>query len=467
MIRLLVYLIVSLALSAGLVFLFNTEGSVLIEFGTWRLQPSLGTAAVTFVLLVLLAMLIWSLLSRLYRTPAAIARASRRASERRAVEALSNGFIALESGDSQKARQLAREARARQPGSLAAHLLEARAALNLGEWSEARDEYKTLLDNPETALPALMGLYRQAEAQNRPDAALTFARKALAIAPQSRWANKAVFDDLTRHEQWDTALELVLSSPASTKDERNLRIRQQVVLNTAIAAEKEEKDPAAALAATQSALRLDAHFVPAALIAGRILSSRGEVRKASSLLKRVWQANRHPHVATLYAYAQPGVSPAQRLARLGELMPAVPDDPSSAVVMAQAAVEASDWPRARNALAPFAAAKPTRDMCLLMAEIEEGQNHDHGRAREWLARAATAPADPVWTADGMTFDEWRPVSPVTGRLDALDWKVPLTAPVKAEPAAQPAGPAKPSTPPNASPKTPPKALPGDDAKPVN
>ena len=86
-------------------------------------------------------------------------------------------------------------------------------------------------------------------------------------------------------------------------------------------------------------------------------------------------------------------------------MAAVPDDPASAVVMAQAAVEASEWPKARNALAAFATTKPTRDMCLLMAEIEEGQNHDHGRAREWLARAATAPADPVWTADGMTFDE--------------------------------------------------------------
>ncbi|MCB1518502.1 MAG: tetratricopeptide repeat protein [Hyphomicrobiaceae bacterium] len=465
MIRLLVYLLISLALSAALVFLFNTEGSVLIEFGTWRLQPSLGTAAVTLLFAIVLAMLVWGLLRRLYKTPSAIARASRRANERRAVEALSNGFIALESGDSQKARQLAREARTRQPGNLAAHLLEARAALNLGEWSEARDEYKTLLDNSETALPALMGLYRQAEAQNRPDAALTFAQKALAIAPQAAWASKAVLDDLTRHEHWAEALELVIAGGAGTKDERNARIRQQVVLNTAIAAEKEEKDPAAALAATQAALRLDANFVPAALISGRILSSRGEVRKASSLLKRVWQATRHPHIATLYAYAQPGVSPAQRLARLGELMAAVPDDPASAVVMAQAAVEASEWPKARNALAAFATTKPTRDMCLLMAEIEEGQNHDHGRAREWLARAATAPADPVWTADGMTFDEWRPASPVSGRLDALEWKVPLTMPAPVT-ATRPVDPPKePAAGPDANGAA--KALPGDNAKPVN
>jgi HemY protein len=35
--------------------------------------------------------------------------------------------------------------------------------------------------------------------------------------------------------------------------------------------------------------------------------------------------------------------------------------------------------------------------------------------------------DPVWTADGYVSDRWRPVSPVTGRLDAFQWQTPLAA----------------------------------------
>ncbi len=78
-------------------------------------------------------------------------------------------------------------------------------------------------------------------------------------------------------------------------------------------------------------------------------------------------------------------------------------------------------------------------MCLLMAEIEEGQSGDQGKAREWLARALTAPADPAWTADGVTSDDWAPASPVTGRLDAFEWKVPLETrtPTRALPDATP------------------------------
>ena len=62
-----------------------------------------------------------------------------------------------------------------------------------------------------------------------------------------------------------------------------------------------------------------------------------------------------------------------------------------------------------------------------MAEIEEGQSGDKGKARDWLNRAVRAPRDPVWTADGITADEWEPLSPVTGKLDAFEWRVPTSA----------------------------------------
>jgi HemY protein len=60
-----------------------------------------------------------------------------------------------------------------------------------------------------------------------------------------------------------------------------------------------------------------------------------------------------------------------------------------------------------------------------MAELEEAETGDRGRAREWLARAVRAPRDPVWTADGVILDSWAPASPVTGRLDTVEWKVPV------------------------------------------
>ena len=62
--------------------------------------------------------------------------------------------------------------------------------------------------------------------------------------------------------------------------------------------------------------------------------------------------------------------------------------------------------------------------CLLMADIEQAEHGPTGRSREWLARAARAPRDPAWIADGQVFDHWMPISPISGRLDAFTWQQP-------------------------------------------
>ena len=107
----------------------------------------------------------------------------------------------------------------------------------------------------------------------------------------------------------------------------------------------------------------------------------------------------------------------QALARLA------PGHAESALAVARAALDAREFATARDALAPLIAA-PTQRVAMLMAELEQLEG-DEGRAREWMGRALNAARDPAWTADGYVSDRWLPVSPVTGRLDAFEWKVPV------------------------------------------
>jgi len=426
-IRLVAYIVVSLVLTLGLAWLISQQGTVLIDLAGYRLQPGIGVTALALVVVISLAVLLWSLVRRLLGAPAMLAQKASARRQQKGVEALSDGFIALQGGDANRARQLAAEARAKLPGNAAAQLLQARADMALNEWGAAREQYRALLENPKTAIAALSGLYQQARAQHRHDAALTFAHKAHALAPALNWAGRAIFEDMIRRSNWEAALEMVNNRPAPSGQDKIAKKRQSAVLHTAISIDLETTNPLGALEHTRTAMKLEPDFVPAALIAARIYSSRGEVRKATSLLRRVWRASKHPHVATLFANAQPGISPAERFKRLGELVPSPPPDLQSGVVVANGAIEAQEWASARNALAKYAPVNPSQAVCVAMAKIEEGQNADYGRARQWLARAVTAPRDPTWTADGVTAGEWAPVSPVSGQLDAFEWKIPTNA----------------------------------------
>jgi HemY protein len=97
--------------------------------------------------------------------------------------------------------------------------------------------------------------------------------------------------------------------------------------------------------------------------------------------------------------------------------------PESAMAMARAAIDAHEWQMARDVLQKLLDTRPSERVCLLMAEIEEGESGDEGRVRQWLARAIHAPRDPVWVADGQIFPRWAPVSPVSGKVDRFEWKV--------------------------------------------
>jgi HemY protein len=151
------------------------------------------------------------------------------------------------------------------------------------------------------------------------------------------------------------------------------------------------------------------------------------------VLEAAWRAQPHPDLAESYAHLRSGDSARERLARVQSLVRARPNHVESAFAIARAALDAQEFAAARAALAPLAAA-PTQRAAMLMAELEEMQHGDVGRAREWMGRALRAPRDAAWVADGIVSDQWMPLSPVTGRLDAFEWKPPPGEPPPTLPA---------------------------------
>jgi HemY protein len=189
-----------------------------------------------------------------------------------------------------------------------------------------------------------------------------------------------------------------------------------------MAAEDDDRDRARALAL--DAVKLAPTLVPAVDLAARLLGEAGELRRASRMIEKAWQANPHPDLAEAYAHLRPGDSARERLARVQSLALKAAGHVESSLAVGRAALDAQEFAVARAALRPLLK-EPTQRVAALMAEIEERESGDEGRAREWMARALRAPRDPKWTADGIVSERWMPVSPASGRLDAFEWKVPV------------------------------------------
>jgi HemY protein len=162
------------------------------------------------------------------------------------------------------------------------------------------------------------------------------------------------------------------------------------------------------------------------VLAAKFLSEAHQIRRAMRILETAWVAQPHPDLAEAYAHVRLGDSARQRLTRVETLAAKVPGHVEGALAIARQAIDAREFARAREVLAPLIAA-PTQRVAMLMAEIERAEHGDDGRARGWMLKALRAAHDPVWTADGYVSERWRAVSPVTGRLDAFQWQTPLAA----------------------------------------
>lgn len=427
MIRVLIFLVLIFALGLGFSWLAERPGELVVTFAGVRYQVTLMVAAVAIVAVVATVMIIWWLLKSLWNSPRAVSRYFRARKRDRGYQSLSTGMIAAGAGDGALAHDMARQAskllNSDQEPLL--HLLEAQASLLDGDHDAARNKFEAMLDDPETRVLALRGLYLEAERLKDHEAARHYAEEAAEQAPQLSWAANATLEMKTASGDWDGALGLLERQKSARRIEKPVYDRRRAVLLTAKAMAVVDGDSVAAKNAALEANRLAPELIPAAATAAAALFRLSDLRKGSKLLETMWKKQPHPDVSEAYVHARAGDSAADRLKRARRLQSIKQNHPESMMAVARAALEAGEFSQARDSVESVLRLQPSEGAYLLLADIEEQETGDQGRIRQWLSAAVRAPRDAAWTADGYVSEVWAPVSPVTGRIDAFEWRVPV------------------------------------------
>ena len=424
MIRVLLFLVLVALAAWGVVWFADRPGDIAITWQGWRIETSVMVAVVAIAIVIAACVLLWSLLRTVLRSPDLVATFL---SHRRGVRghlAISRGLIAVGAGDARAARRAADEAARIAPGQPLTLLLDAQCAQLSGDRAAAEQAFRAMAARDDTRLLGLRGLFIEAQRRGDTAAARGFAEQAAEDAPATLWAGQAALEFRCAAGDWATALAALERNRQYDVVDKPTYRRQRAVLLTAqaLAAADSDRDRARTLAL--EAVKLAPSLVPAAELAGRMLGESGELRRAARIVEKAWQDNPHPDLADTYAHLRPGDAARERLARVQTLALKTPGHIEGTLAVARAALDAQEFAVARAALEPLLQA-PTQRVAVLMAALEQRESNNEGRAREWMARALRAPRDPAWTADGFVSDRWMPVSPVSGRLDAFQWKVPL------------------------------------------
>ncbi len=422
--RALIFIGILAAAAFGAHWLAGLPGSVVITAAGRTVPLTLPLAAVLVVTAALLLALVWALLGYLVRLPFRMRQAARARRQRKGRQALSQGMIAVGAGDAFAARRHAHQAQKLLGKEPMALLLQAQAAQVSGNRDEAEKSFRQMADTPETRVLGLRGLFVEARRKGETEEAVRHATEAAKLAPAAAWATDAVLESQCARGDWRGALAGLDRQVSLGLLDRATAKRQKAVLMTADALGKAEAAPVEALDSALGALKLAPGLVPAAALAGRLLSQKGDTRKAAKVLEAAWSECPHPDLVETYLYLRQGDSAIDRRKRAEHLARLSQWAPESRLALANAHIDAHEYAQARTVLAPLLQERPSVRTCLTMADLEQAEHGAVGPVREWVSRAARAPRDPMWIADGVASDHWAPVSPTTGRLDAFVWQAP-------------------------------------------
>ncbi|GEO85726.1 MULTISPECIES: heme biosynthesis protein HemY [Alphaproteobacteria] len=427
MLRILFFILTILILGFGFAWLADRPGSLSILWQGQLIEMSLMVAASIVLMIVATVMILWWFIRVLWTSPHSARRYFRARTRDRGYQALSTGLIAAGAGNAALAHKMSARAR----GLLRADqeplilVLEAQTAVIEGRHDEARRLFQQMAEDPETCELGLRGLYVEANRLGAHEAARQYAETAAETAPYLPWAAKATLEYRCSVGNWDDSIRLLDQQRVAHVLNRAEAERLKAVLLTAKAGDQLESEPTAARDNALQALKLVKDLVPAAIVAAKAYLRENNLRKASSVLEQVWKLNPHPEIAKAYLHARGGDSATDRLKRAERLESLRTSNVESLMIVAEAALDAQDFKKARTKAEAAARMDSRERVYLLLADIEEAETGDQGRIRHWMAQALKAGRDPAWVADGFVSDTWLPLSPVTGRLDAFEWKVPF------------------------------------------
>ena len=175
----------------------------------------------------------------------------------------------------------------------------------------------------------------------------------------------------------------------------------------------------------QKALKLRKNFPPYIKLYINLLIQNKNYNLAKKSIKKAW--NELPHAE----YKESILSLAAHLEiEMPKLVVYIAGtsykNEESIILMVEAFVESKKWDDARNQIKDLLDVRPKKEVCLLMAKIEEGDSGDVQKINAWTQRAKDGAANNIWicTISKKSQQTWSSVSEA-GYFNSLEWRQPI------------------------------------------
>jgi HemY protein len=434
LIKIVLFIVVVAALAWEADFLLESSGGMQLtimgtEYSFAPLQSVIVIGILVFLVWLLLkifALLVatWKFLNG---DETALSRYFDRHRERKGLDALSEGMMALASGEGKIAMAKAAKAAKYLDIPNVTNLLTAQAAEMTGDRRTAEETYRRLVEDEQTRFVGVRGIMKQKLADGDTETALKLAEKAFGLKPKHEETGDVLLQLQAGKEDWTGARKTLNAKLQNGQLPRDVHKRRNAML--ALSEAKDILADGKTIEARETAIeanRLSPDLIPAAVMAAHGYIDQEKQRFATRLLTKTWEAQPHPELAAAFAAIEPDENPQERIKRFTAFTKTQLDHPETKMLMSELHIANEDFPNARRALGDLFESDPTARSVTLMAAIERGEGASDTIVKGWLARALSASRGPQWICESCQHihAEWTPICTNCKSFDTLAWKRP-------------------------------------------
>ncbi len=294
-IKIAVFIALVAVASFAAIYLLELEGGVRIVIAGQEFNLTPLTAVVALIALILAVWLLLKLFALLVAVlrfingdDTAISRYFDRNRQEKGYRALSEGLMALASGEGQVAMAKASRAERYLKKPALTNLLTAQAAEMAGDRDKAEEIYKRLLGNEKTRFLGVRGILRQKLAEGDTETALKLAQTAFALKPRHQEVQDTLLRLQAETRDWTGARDTLRAKLKYGSLPRDVHKRRDAVLALTEARDILDEGKDIAAAGTRSGDRRLASI--ACSRAARAYLQKGAKRHAARIVRKAWGA---------------------------------------------------------------------------------------------------------------------------------------------------------------------------------
>ena len=292
------------------------------------------------------------------------------------------------------------------------------------KFDQLNDVYEEMLSSSDMKLLGLRGLMEQNLRAQDYHHAFVYGEKLFYINPKIDKLYETLINIIGKTNNWQKLIHLSDQSLKYKIINKKTYLENKSIAYFEIAKIKCKSFEQESIELMEKALSLKDNFPPFVNFYIQLLINDNKFEKAKKVLKKAWSVFPHPqlkqHIQVLAKELK-----ISYLELVKHICSNAKDNYETKILLTECHIEKQSWNEARNQIKSLLDHKPSREICLLMAKIEEGYSGDPQKINAWVSRSNVGKLSKIWVChiSGISQTHWSSVSK-EGYFNSLEWKYP-------------------------------------------